>query len=535
MIDWAMSLDTALPDDVESLRRLLLAERQVAAEQAEELRQARAGLVEKTLELEKLKMQLAKLRRMSFGRSSEKLDRQIEQLELMLGDLEAGIAQSEQRVPDRPTPEAPIGAAATPGKRKPVRQPLPEHLPREEVVHAAACACPACGGELRRLGEDVTEILEYRPGRFHVVRHVRPKLSCRSCEAITQAVMPELPIERGRPGPGLLAHVLVSKYRDHLPLHRQAEIYAREGVALSRSTLADWVGRSAALLQPLVERLRAEAMASPRLHADDTPVPVLAPGSGKTRTGRLWVYVRDDRAHGGGTAPVAAYFYSPDRKGEHPQTHLAAFSGHLHADAYGGFEALYAAGRNAGPVIPVACWAHVRRKFHDLHVDGKSPVAREALERIAALYAVESDINGRPPDQRREIRQARSRPVLEDLVAWMRATLARLPGRSDTAAAIRYALARGDGLTRYLDDGHLAIDNNPAERALRGIALGRKNYLFAGSDAGGERAALTYSLIETAVLNALNPQAYLADIVARIAGHPAKRIDELLPWNWQSA
>ena len=502
----------------------------------EELRRARAGLVEKTLELEKLKMQLAKLRRMSFGRSSEKLDRQIEQLELMLGDLEAGIAQSEQKVPDRPVPAVPIGDAPdNREQRKPGRQPLPGHLPREEVVHAAACACPACGGELRRLGEDVTEVLEYRPGRFHVVRHVRPKLSCRRCEAITQPTMPELPIERGRPGPGLLAYVLVSKYRDHLPLHRQAEIYAREGVALRRSTLADWVGRSAALLEPLVERLRAQAMASPRLHADDTPVPVLAPGTGRTRTGRLWVYVRDDRAHGGGTAPVAVYFYSPDRRGQHPQAHLAAFTGHLHADAYGGFEALYAAGRQPGPVIPVACWAHVRRKFHDLHVDAKSPVAREALERIATLYAVEADINGRPPDQRREIRQARSRPVLEDLVAWMRTTLARLPGRSDTAAAIRYALARGDGLTRYLDDGHLAIDNNPAERALRGIALGRKNYLFAGSDAGGERAALIYSLIETAVLNALNPQAYLADLVARIASHPAKRIDELLPWNWQPA
>ena len=528
-----MSLDAAaLPDDVETLRRMLLAERQATAAAraeidslSEQLQQARAGLVEKVLEIEKLKAQLARLRRLTFGRSSEKLDRQIEQLELLLGDLEEELGEAEQQMsaPAAPEPEA---------RDKPVRRPLPDHLPRQEIVHATDCACPACGGELRRLGEDVSEVLEYQPGRFHVVRHVRPKFSCRRCETIAQAPMPDLPIERGRPGPGLLAQVLVSKYRDHLPLHRQAEIYAREGVELSRSTLADWVGRSAQILDPLVALLREEVLTAPRLHADDTPVPVLAPGTGKTRTGRLWVYVRDERPHGGEAPSAAAYFYSPDRKGEHPRSHLAGFSGHLHADAYAGFNALYEPERRPGPIVPVGCWAHVRRKFHDVWTAQQSPVAQEALERIAGLYAVEQAIRGRPPDERRRIRQARAAPAAQELGDWMRNTLPKLSGRSDLAAAMRYALARWNSLARYLDDGHLAIDNNAAERALRGVALGRKNYLFAGSDRGGERAAAAYSLIESAALNDLNPQAYLADVIARIASHPARRLAELLPWNW---
>jgi transposase len=465
---------------------------------------------------------------MQFGRSSEKLDRQIEQLELLLEDLEEDLGRSEQTAPLPPAP-------ADEAKAKPARRPLPDHLPREEIVHAAACACPSCGGELRRLGEDVTEILEYRPARFHVVRHVRPKFSCRLCEAIAQAPLPELPIERGRPAPGLLAHVLVSKYADHLPLYRQAGIYAREGVELERSTLADWVGRAGVLLEPLVAALRREVMASPRLHGDDTPVPVLAPGTGKTKTGRLWVYVRDDRPHGG-EAPAAAYFYSPDRKGEHPQTHLAEFHGHLHADGYAGFGALYDnVGRQPGPIVEVACWAHARRKFHDVHVRTKSPVAFEALERIGALYVVEDEIRGRPPDERHHPRQERSRPAAEELAAWMRATLPKLSGKSDLAGVMRYTLGRWPALTRYLDDGRLAIDNNPAERALRAVALGRKNWLFAGSDRGGERAAAIYSLIETAKLNGLDPQAWLADVIARINAYPAKRIADLLPWSWKPA
>ena len=519
-----MSPDTALPDDVESLRRLLLAEREAAAsavaELTEQLQQARTGLVAKTLELEKLKVQLAKLRRMAFGRSSEKLDREIAQLELQLGDLEEDIAQSGPPA----TSSDPVDAAE---KAKPVRRPLPDHLSRREVVHDAPCACPSCGGVLRPLGEDVTEILEYEASRFHVVRHVRPKLSCRTCEAVAQAPVPALPIDRGRAGPGLLAHVLVSKYADHLPLYRQAEIYGREGVELERSTLADWVGRSASLLEPLVSLLRAEVLAAPRLHADDTPVPVLAPGAGRTKTGRLWVYVRDDRPHGGEAAPAAAFFYSPDRKGERPQAHLAHFAGHLHADAYAGFNALYEPDRLPGPVIPVGCWAHARRKFHDLHAAKQSPLAKEALDWIGALYDVEAEIRGQPPDEGRRIRSVRSRPMAEELAAWMQERLTKLSGRSE-----RYALSRWDSLVRYLDDGHLEIDNNAAERALRAVALGRKNYLFAGSDKGGERAAAIYSLIGTDRLNDIDPQAWLADVIGRINTHPAKRLAELLPWNW---
>lgn len=524
-----MSLASAdLPDDVETLRRMVLEQAQALAAATADLQQARSGLVSQALEIETLKAQLARLRRLQFGRSSERLERQIAQLELRLEDLEDGLGRSEQAV----------SAAAEPrpaDKAKPVRRPLPDHLPREEVVHEPACACPRCGGALRRLGADVTEVLEYVPARFHVVRHVRPKLSCRVCETIAQAPLPDLPIERGRPGAGLLAHVLVSKYADHQPLYRQAAIYAREGVALDRSTLADWVGRSAALLAPLVDALRRGVMASPRLHADGTPVPVLAPGLGKTRTGRLWVYVRDDRPHGGPAPPAAVYHYSPDRKGERPRAHLRAFSGHLQADGYAGFDALYQPDRKPGQIVEVGCWAHAQRKFHDVHAASRSPLAQEALERIGALYAIEDEIRGRPPDQRQRIRQDRSRPRIDDLEAWLQATLPKLSGKSELARAIRYALARWAALSRYLDDGTLEIDNNAAERALRGLALGRKNYLFAGSDSGGERAAILYSLIETARLNGLDPQGYLADVIARINTHPAKRIAELLPWNWATA
>ncbi len=366
------------------------------------------------------------------------------------------------------------------------------------------------------------------PARFKVIRHVRPKFSCRSCETITQAPMPSRPIERGRPGPGLLAHVLVGKYADHLPLYRQAEIYARDGVELDRSTLADWVGKSAALLRPLVEALGREVMGGERLFADDTPVPVLAPGTGKTRTGRLWVYVRDDRCHGAKTPPVALYRYTPDRKGERPRAHLKDFSGFLQADGYAGFEGLY----QGGAITEVACWAHVRRKFFDVHQANGSTIAREALERIAALYAIEADIRGRPPEARCQARQARAGPLVAELKAWLETTRAKLSGKSDLAAAMRYALSRWPALSRYLDDGCLEIDNNAAERAIRPLALGRKNYLFAGSDSGGERAAAIYSLIETAKLNGLDPQAYLRDVLTRIADHPINRVADLLPWNF---
>ena len=474
-------------------------------------------------EIEHLKLLIAKLRRMQFGRKSEKLDRQIEQLELRLDELQATQAENPAASPT-PARVARVANVAV----KPARKPLPEHLPREVRTYPPKQkACPDCGGALKSLGEDVSEILEYVPARFKVIRQVRPKLACACCERIVQAEAPSRPIERGVAGPGLLAHVLVSKYCDHLPLYRQSEIYAREGVELERSTLADWVGGTSQLLAPLVEALRRHVMSAGKLHADDTPVPVLAPGNGKTKTGRLWTYVRDDRPAGDATPAAMWLAYSPDRKGEHPQAHLSHFTGTLQADGYAGFAAVYETGR----IQEAACWAHVRRKFYDLQVAHKSPVAAEAMERIAALYAIEKEIRGCPADQRREARGTRARPLLDSLKQWLEETLGKLSKKSDTALAVRYALSRWESLLRYVDDGRIEIDNNAAERSLRAVALGRKNYLFAGSDAGGERAAATYSLIGSAKLNGLDPEAYLRNVLSRIADHPINRIEQLLPWN----
>lgn len=509
-----MEIDLAnLPSDTAALQALVLT---LAGENAG----LKADLKANTLKIAQLEARIAKLKRMQFGQSSEKLAREIEQLELELDELheDEGV-----RAAGRP-------AAVQALIEKPARRPLPEHLPRQEEVHEPSCTCPNCGGAMRRLGEDVTEVLEYVPASFKVIRHVRPKLSCRICETIVQVPMPSLPIERGRPGPGLLAHVLVAKYADHLPLYRQSGIYAREGVDLERSTLADWVGRSAALLDPLVTALRKEVMASDVIHGDDTPVPVLAPGLGKTKTGRLWAYVRDGRPCASTSPPAAAYFYSPDRKGEHPQAHLKSFKGVLHADGYAGFNAVF----ETGKVTEAACWAHVRRKFFDVHAANGSSVAREALDRIGALYGIEAGHRGKPPDERQRGREQQSLPLLDDLKAWLETTLPKLSGKSDLAAAMRYALNRWDALRRYAHDGRTEIDNNAAERSIRGIALGRKNYLFAGSDAGGERAAAIYSLIETAKLNGLDPEAWLRDVLARIADHPVNRVADLLPWNCQA-
>lgn len=498
-----------LPDDAAALKQIIAALAQDA--------------VNAQAEIAKLRFQLARYRRAEFGRSSEKLEREADQLELAIETLEADQAERLAAV-------SPIVAAAIESK-KPARRALPAHLPREEKIYAAPCACPSCGGALRRIGEDITETLDYVPGRFKVIRHIREKLSCRTCDSVVAASAPDHAIARGRAGAGLLAHIVVSKYDDHLPLYRQAEIFAREGVELETSTLSGWVGATAAALQPLIDALAIDVMASDTLHVDDTPVPVLAPGAGKTRTGRLWTYVRDQRPFDGDRPPAALFFYSPDRKGEHPRAHLKDFRGVIHADGYAGFNELFASNR----ITEAGCWAHVRRKFFDVHAAIGSPIAKEALDRIGQLYGIEETIKGLPPDHRRRERQQRSLPTAEALAAWAEETVRKLSRKSDLAAAFRYMRARWSALTRCFGDGHLALDNNAAERALRGVAIGRKNYLFAGSDAGGRRAAAMYSLVETAKLNGVNPQHYLTNVLSRIADYPARHIAELLPWNWRPA
>ena len=536
---------TALPDlnvlPAEALRALILSQHQELIVKDEQLLSTHEQLLStedkltatqeqlqsREREIEHLQLLLAKLHRMQFGRKSEKLARQIEQLELRLEELESNGSEKESNAAE-PTPTA-TSSAPTPAK--PARRALPDHLPRETRVHTPKEeVCPQCQGELRKLGEDVAEMLEYVPASFRVIRHVRTKLSCTKCDCIVQAEAPSRPMERGLAGPGLLAHVLVSKYADHLPLYRQSEIYARQGVELERSTMADWVGGCSRLLEPLVDALRRYVMAAGKLHADDTPVPVLFPGNGKTKTGRLWTYVRDDRPAGDDAPPAVWFTYSPDRKGEHPAQHLKKFRGLLQADAYAGFNQLY----EHGGIEHVACWAHVRRHFYDLDQAHASPTAREALQRIGALYRIEEQIRGKPRDERRRVRQEQSKPLLDSLRQWFEATLSKLSRKSDTTAAIRYALTRWQALTRYIEDGHIEIDNSAAERSLRGVALGRKNYLFAGSDRGGERAATMYSLIGSAKLNGLDPEAYLRDVLTRIADHPITRIEELLPWNVSS-
>lgn len=536
------SPEEPLPDDIETLKAMLVAERQA-------LRLAQAQAADDQAQIAHLKLQIAKLQRERFGQRSERSARLLDQLELQLEDLDASATEDELAAEKAASDAAQAAAKTTQvagfTRKRPSRKPFPEHLPRERVIVPGPTACHCCGStRLSKLGEDVTETLEVIPRQWKVIQHVREKFSCRDCETIDQAPAPFHVVPRGWAGPSLLAMILFEKYGQHQPLNRQAERYAREGVPLSLSTLADQVGACCSVLRPLHERLLAHVLAAERLHGDDTTVPVLA--KGKTVTGRCWTYVRDDRPFGGRAPPVAAFFYSRDRSAEHPQLHLASWAGILQADAYSGYGKLYEAERGLGPILEASCWAHARRKFFELaDIEAAarrkaqrrtpqmiSPMALEAVQRIDALFDIERGINGMTAEQRLAARQEQSAPLVVALEAWMREERRKLSRHSDVAGAIDYMLRRWPSFTRFLDDGRLCLTNNAAERALRGLALGRKAWLFAGSDRGGQRAALLYSLIVTAKLNDVDPQAWLADVLARIAEHPANRLDELLPWNW---
>lgn len=491
----------SLPDDPSELRSIAV--------------QLAATVKSQALRIAKLEHQLAGHRRHRFGSTSETMD----QLELRLEEEEIAAAKIE--------PPALPDTAAEP-KNKPKRKPLPESLPRNEEVLSPGDACSACGGALKTLGEDITEELEYLPGRFVVNRFVRPRMACGCCEAICQAPLPSRPIERGRPGPGLLAHVLVSKYADHCPLYRQSQIFNRDGIDLDRSTLSDWVGKSAALLEPLADAIGRHVQRGQAIFADDTPIKMQAPGNGRTKTARIWTYVRDDRPWAGDDPPAAWYRFTVDRKGAHPAEHLADYKGWMHADGYSGFNDLY----RSGGVHEVACMAHIRRKFTDVYQSEGSIIAEEAIKRIAGLYGVEKEARGQSPDERVRLRQARAKPIFDDLEAWLHAQLPKISGKSEPAKAIRYALTRMKKLRPYLDHGFLELDNNSAERSMKPIALGRKNYLFVGSQGGGKSAAIAYTLIETAKLNGVDPQAWLTDVLSRIAEHKITRLDELFPWRY---
>jgi transposase len=483
-----------------------------------------ASLIEhRNSEIERLRLIIKQLQRAQYGRRSERLD--TDQFALGLEDLSTDLAVAETHsdsiAPPAPAPDAP-----------PKRKSLPDHLPREEVVLGVGGeACAGCGGNLHAIGETISEMLDWVPAQLRVVRIRRPKFACRACGTITQAPAPERPIAGGLATPALLAQVLVSKYCDHTPLYRQAQIFARHGIALERSTLAGWVGGACWWFESLHERLCRNVFASDHLFADDTPIPVLDPGRGRTKTGRLWVYARAQHGWGGPAPPAAVYLFAPDRKAQRPASHLENFKGVLHVDGYAGFEQL----TSNGDIILAACWAHTRRKFYEIAEADGAPLALEALRRIGEIYAVEARIRGQSPAHRLATRRSSSKPHVDNFRLWMEAQLPLLPGRAKLAEVMRYALSRWNGLTRFLHDGRVELDTNPVERAIRPVALGRKNHLFAGSDGGGERWAVLCSLIETCKLNGVEPYDYLRDVLTRMVnGYPVNRLDELLPWAWKA-
>jgi transposase len=531
--------DDSLPNDIELLKQLVRT-REVELSQARaDASNARAEASSAEALITHLRLTIEKLKRNLFGPRNERKARLIDQMELQLEELEAAATEDEVAAEKAAAVTTQVRAFT---RRKPARQPFPAHLPRERIVVPGPTACACCGSaRLAKLGEDVTETLEVVPRQWKVVQHVREKLTCRDCERISQAPAPFHVLPRGFAGPSLLAMILFEKYGQHQPLNRQSERYAREGIELSVSTLADQVGGCAALLRPLYELIRAHVFAGDRVHGDETTVPVLA--KHQTRKGRLWTYVLDDKPFAGPAPPAAVFFYSRDRTAEHPERHLAGYAGILQADAYAGFNQLYAADRKGGPITQASCWAHGRRKFFELadvtaKASGKlaaiAPLAFEAVKRIDAIFDVEREINGRSTGERLVVRRARVAPLVADLETWMRNERAKLSRHNEVAKAMNYMLNRWETFTRFLDDGRICLTNNAAERALRGIALGRKSWLFAGSDRGGERAAVMYTLIQTARLNDVDPQAWLADVLARINDHNIRSLDQLLPWNWKA-
>jgi transposase len=471
-------------------------------------------------QIEKLKKELAAHRKARFGSKSETMDQ-------LAFDLQEDTEIAAASEAEKAAPKADADKDA-PAKRTHNRAPLPDHLERQEEILSPGNACGDCGGALKQLGEDVTEELEYVPGHFVVKRIVRPRMTCTCCEAFAQAELPSRPITRGRPGPGLLAHVLVGKYCDHLPLYRQSEIYARDKVDLHRSTLTDWVGRSTALLEPLAAHIGKLVRAGPALFADDTPVKLQA--KGKAQTARLWSYVRDERPWCGQAPPCVWYQFSVDRKGEHPASHLKGYKGAIHADGFPGFNGLFGADRASEQ----ACMVHVRRKFVDIYESEGSAIAEEVIKRIAALYAVEKEARYKSDAARVALRQDKAKLVFDDLEAWLALQLPKISGKSTLAAAIRYALGRMPKARAYLENGKLELDNNICERSIRPVTLGRKNYLFMGSKGGGDAAVIAYTLIETCRMNKVDPEAWLRWVLARVADHKMNRLDDLMPWNWQA-
>lgn len=519
-----------LPADLASAHALILAQRELLEQEQAARVMAQSEAKVRALEVERLKLLLAKARREAFGQSSERAKLLVEQLELAIEDLEEAQGEEEAKA-DLAAPKA--------GKARPPRAPrgprkLPENLPVERVVEPAPCACGKCGGvKLRKLGEEVTKTLECDPRRWKIVEHVRERFTCRDCDAITEAPAPSHPIPRGFAGPSLLAMVLVNKFLLHQPLNLQSTTFRREGVEIDTSTLADRVGACVVALDPILAALRRHVLAAGRIHADDTTVPVLA--RTKTRTGRLWVYLRDDQPFGGAAPPAAFFEYSASRHGEHPGRHLAGWAGVMQADAFAGFNDLYDGKRRPGPILEAACWAHGRRKFFDLAKLAKAPIAIEAVRRIDELFAIERAIAGKSPDERKATRQSLSKPLVDALETWLREQRGRVSGKSDIGKAINYSLNRWPSFTRFLDDGRICLSNNAAERALRGAAIGRDVWKFVGSDEGGRRAAAVLSLIETCKLNDVDPQAWLAHVLAALPDHPAAKIDDLMPWTWKAA